>query len=99
MAVPRSMAVVVVVAVVVAVEVAVVVAVAVFAGKVGCRCVKMRGNMTDMCLSGQRVADMLADMSGTQHKKLSAGVPGQHVTACHLLTCRQYVGNMTNILQ
>jgi hypothetical protein len=27
----------------------------------------------------------------------SAGVPGRHVTACHLLTCWQSVGNMTNI--
>ncbi len=42
-----------------------------------------RGSKTDMCLSGQHVADMLADMSATQHKKLSAGVllmSGQHVT-------------------
>jgi hypothetical protein len=50
-----------------------------------------------MCLSGQCVADMLADMLATWHKKLSTGVPGRHVTACRLLTCRQYVGNMTNI--
>ncbi len=65
-----------------------------FAGKVGCWHVKTRVKMTDMCLSGQLVADMLADMSVTQHKKLSAGVLGQHVTACHLLTCQQHVGNM-----
>jgi hypothetical protein len=67
------------------------------AGKVGCWHVKTRVKMTDMCLSGQRVADMLAGMSATQHQKLLAGVPGRHVTASHLLTCRQYVGNMTNI--
>jgi hypothetical protein len=66
-----------------------------FAGKVGCRRVKTRVKTTDMCLSG--VADMLADMLATQLKKLSIGVPGRHVTACHLLTCRQFVGNMTNI--
>jgi hypothetical protein len=53
-----------------------------------------KGQTTDMRLSGQRVADMLADMLATQHKKLLAGVPGQHVTACHLLTCRQHVGNI-----
>jgi hypothetical protein len=68
-----------------------------FAGKVGCRHVETRVKTTDMCLSGQRVADMSANMTATQHKKLSAGVPGQHVTACYLLTCRQYVGNMRNI--
>ncbi len=67
------------------------------AGKVGCRHVKTRVKTTDMCLSGQRVADMLADMSATQHKKLSTGVPGQHVTACCLLTCWHYVGNRTNM--
>ncbi len=68
-----------------------------FAGKVGCWRVETRVKTTDMCLSGRRDADMLADMLATRDKKLSAGVPGQHVTACHLLTCRQYVGNMTNI--
>jgi hypothetical protein len=35
------------------------------AGKVGCRHVKTRVKTTDMCLSGWRVADMLADMSAT----------------------------------
>ncbi len=35
------------------------------AGKVGCRHVKTRVEMTDMCLSGGRVADMSADMSVT----------------------------------
>jgi hypothetical protein len=67
------------------------------AGKVGCWRVETRVKMTDMCLSGQRVADMLADMLATGHKKLLTGLLGRHVTACHLLTCRQYVGNMTNI--
>jgi hypothetical protein len=33
--------------------------------KVGCRRVKTRVKTTDMCLSGQRVADMLADMLAT----------------------------------
>ena len=67
------------------------------AGKVRCWRVETRVKMTDMCLSGQHIADMLADMLATRHKKLSTGVPGRHVTACCLLTCRQYVGNMTNI--
>ncbi len=54
-----------------------------FAGIVGCWRVEMGVKMTDMCLSGQHVANMLADMSATQHKKLLAGVPlmlGLHVT-------------------
>jgi hypothetical protein len=46
------------------------------AGKVGCQCFKTRVKTIDMCLSGQRVADMLADMSATRHTKLSNGVPG-----------------------
>ncbi len=70
-----------------------------FAGKVGCQHVKTRVKTTDMCLSGWHVADMLANMSATRHKKLSTGVPGQHDTACYLLTCWQYVGIMTKILQ
>jgi hypothetical protein len=37
----------------------------IFAGKVGCWRVKTRVKTTDMCLSGQRVADMLAGMSAT----------------------------------
>ncbi len=65
-----------------------------FAGKFGCRRVKTRVKTTDMCLSGRCVADMLANMLATRHKKLLAGVLGQHVTACHLLTCRRHVGNM-----
>jgi hypothetical protein len=64
------------------------------AGKVGCWRVETRVKTTDMCLSGQRVADMSAKMLATRHKKLSAGVLDQHVTACHLLTCWQHVGNM-----
>ncbi len=39
--------------------------IALLAGKVGCRRVKTRVKTTDMCLSGRRVADMLADMSAT----------------------------------
>ncbi len=70
-----------------------------FAGKVGCWHVKTRVKMTDMYLSGQHVADMSADMSATRLKKLSIGVLGRHDTACHLLTCWQYVGNMTKIWQ
>ncbi len=48
-----------------------------FAGKVGCRHVDTRIKTTDMCLSGQCVADMLANMSATQHKKLLIGVLGR----------------------
>jgi hypothetical protein len=36
-----------------------------FAGKVGCWRVETRVKTTDMCLSGQCVADMLADMLAT----------------------------------
>jgi hypothetical protein len=70
-----------------------------FAGKVGCQCVKTRVKTTAMCLSGERVADILANLLVTQHKKLLIGVPGRHDTSCHLLACRQYVSNMTKIWQ
>ncbi len=65
-------------------------------GKAGCWCVKTGVKMTDMCLSGWHVANMLADMSATRHKKLSSRVPlvlGRHVTCWHvrlvLLWCWQ----------
>jgi hypothetical protein len=54
-----------------------------FAGKFGCWHVETGFELTDMCLSVQHVADMLANMSATRHKKLSARVPlvlGQPVT-------------------
>ncbi len=46
-----------------------------FAGKVGCWCVETEVKTTDMCLSGRHVTNMLADMSATRHKKMSARVP------------------------
>jgi hypothetical protein len=65
----------------------------VLAGKVGCPRVKTKVKMTDMHLSGRRVADMLANMSATQHNKLSTGTG----PTCHSMslsdmsaTCRQH---------
>ncbi len=58
-----------------------------FAGKVECQRVKMGVKTTDMFLSGQHVANMLADMSATRHKKsVGKGTAGVGLT-CHLLTC------------
>ncbi len=48
---------------------------------------KMGVKTPDMCLSGQYVANMVANMLATQHKKLLARVTlmlGQHVTCWHV---------------
>ncbi len=58
-----------------------------FSGIVGCWHVKMGVKTTDMCLLGQHIANMLANMLATQHKKLLRGVPlvsGGHVTCGHV---------------
>jgi hypothetical protein len=53
--------------------------------------------MTDMCLPGQHVANMLADMLATRHKKAIGGGTASVGPTCLLLTYWRRVDRMSDV--